>query len=707
MDPNIEMIVLSDDEDSDIEELNNSSVLIVDEKETTDLPVANEVLDEDVTILFSKKANILPHARFDCTIPFSFSGADVSAPENNNAEYCEQCFCYICDQLASECKFWTVPSFCHCNAHKRNVYWKSLREKRIMGYLRELKFTFSTEDMDSDLQRAEAALQEFARTLALKYAAFLMMVQNPDQSGCPCPCHTPTSGAAEGKSTGCSKCRVKHQDYTPVMEHVYTFLDESLKENPKTCAVRLLGAISHFITHTVPGCRRSSALAGAVSQAVLGLFSSAISKVQALLVDVEFPAAFTKHLQDFFQTLPFPPSCKSFRISLNIFAWDNPLLSAVLRGQNTSGVKHVNGKRPEALFESPVVVRARVLKLQEQKKYRELARYLKLVKSENIPEIQIMKDWIPLYLCKVGDYLGAVNAMLAPLVCGSTCAICRLSPSQFVSYLRIFIYGRAPLSLPHPPKVEAGPRLQSVIEGHTDPLRSNQWVPIEGVTTLLKKLDVMKFALKVLKHNTEVFTNHQSWVMVLLFTNSSGHPEPHYNFLMRTRTAAIEILKELHHSLPVQISNRFGNEYPDQALLLLATQALVWRLQHSQLTSVLKVLMTFKSNPWAVRWLFEGLFPDVMYNLLCVIVEELTDKRLRKHDMLEQSFIAFLLSLFFVNRHVNLHLYSDPITKMLFNWDEFKNPWQMHLRQQLQISEDFLTPEKRHILMQMVQNQHV
>ncbi|MCI4393497.1 hypothetical protein PGIGA_G00158060 [Pangasianodon gigas] len=732
MDPNIEVIVLSDDEDAGgghTGALDNCSVLIVEEEneKSKDLAETTEILDEDVTITFSRKASVLPHARYDCTVSFSFTDSDVSHPESENAAFCEQCFCYICDQLASQCKFWTVPGFCHCNAHKRSVYWKSLRDKRIMGYLHELKFTFNPADMDSDLRRAETSLQEFARCLALKYAAFLMETGNPNrQIACACPCHSTNSKAAEsgsanGSAAGCSRCYIEHQklvlyDYTPVTECVYAFLDEARKEHPKAGSVMALGAIKLFITHSASGITH----APAISHVALELFWRAMSMVQILLVDADFPASFVKQLQDFFQILPLPPDFRKFRNGLIVLSWDDPLLSAVLKGQNVTGVRQVKGRRPETLHEAAVVVRTRVLKLQQQKRYRELARYLKVVKSDNAAKLQVMRDWIPLYLCKVGDYAGATDSLLSSMY-GSSCPASRLSPAQFCAYLRIFMSGHAPHSIPHPPQDELGPYPQNVHAVQTDPLLSSTWTPIEGGSNLLKRQEILKFALRVLNCNNAVFAHAESWIKVLKFANTSSSssssssgpdgaclPEPSYIFLTRTRDVATGILSELNRTSRIQIPKSFQNGYPDQALLLLATQALAWRLLHSRLQPILTVILTFKSNPWVMRWLFSSLLvqPQMLQDLLSVTVEELVDAQcksvLRLQDTAEQFFIASFLCLFFLEPSVVLHPNTYPMTDLLAKWNEFENPWQYHLRRMLEVNEKSLSVDKQQILIQMI-----
>lgn len=174
-----EIIILSDDEEEDSEKdsENNQSCLIIeygnktgkkksslnsffgsfwvittwvcwflcvsDESLQSDSLVPSSASDEDLVVTFSRRADVLPHARYDCPIhPFmwghcnkdslpsiqglnkhtplclsSFRAADCesAAPLAGNQLICDQCFCYICDKLASSvcwCKRYTThPPF--------------------------------------------------------------------------------------------------------------------------------------------------------------------------------------------------------------------------------------------------------------------------------------------------------------------------------------------------------------------------------------------------------------------------------------------------------------------------------------------------------------------------------------------------------------------------------------------------------------------
>ncbi|TTF71941.1 Pentatricopeptide repeat-containing protein 1, mitochondrial [Bagarius yarrelli] len=589
MESKLEVIVVSDDEDAVGDHtgaLDNSSVLIVeDSQQSEDIPF------------------FLP------ALCLSFTDSEISEPESCNVAYCEQCFCYICDHLASQ-----------------------------------------------------------------KYAAFLTELENKNHYvSCVCPCHSTNRRAAESSSAngsvaGCSS-------YTSVMENIQTFLDDSIKENPKTAAVRVLGAIKLFITHSTPGTFHALA----ISPVLLELVWRALSMLQVLFVEADFPTSFIKQLQDFFHILPLPYDFRKYRNSLNVLPWDDPLLSAVLKGQNVSGVRQVKGRRTETLEESLVVVRTRVLKLQQQNRYRELARYLKVVKSDNVAKLQMMRDWVPLYLCKVGDYDRAVDSLFSAMF-GSSCPASRLNPAQFGGYLKIFRYGQAPTGIPHPPQVEFGPYSPNV---QTDPLLSSTWAPIEDGGG----------------------ANAESWIKLLKFANQSSSsssssssagphapcfPEPDYSFLIRIRDISMGILTDLHHTSRIQIPKGFQSGYPEQAMLLLATQALAERLLHSRLKPILTVILTFKSNPWVMRWLFSSLLvqPPTLQDLFWVIVEELADAQcrsvLRLQDAAEQFFMANFLCLFFLEPNVLLHLNSHPISALLAKWNEFENPWQYHLRRLLE-----------------------
>jgi hypothetical protein len=73
---------------------------------------------------------IMPHARCHCTIhPFAASA--------DHATHCAQCYCFVCDGLASKCKVWAQ----HCHATDVGpsaAAWKAEREKlkkaRMMSY---------------------------------------------------------------------------------------------------------------------------------------------------------------------------------------------------------------------------------------------------------------------------------------------------------------------------------------------------------------------------------------------------------------------------------------------------------------------------------------------------------------------------------------------------------------------------------------------
>ncbi|GLC42798.1 hypothetical protein PLESTM_001380900 [Pleodorina starrii] len=71
----------------------------------------------------------LAHPRHACA-EHSFQ----SAASTSNASWCPQCFCFVCDVKASECRFWGTGARERDHANARPLgYWKSLREEARKG----------------------------------------------------------------------------------------------------------------------------------------------------------------------------------------------------------------------------------------------------------------------------------------------------------------------------------------------------------------------------------------------------------------------------------------------------------------------------------------------------------------------------------------------------------------------------------------------
>eukprot|EP00066_Takifugu_rubripes_P021845 XP_011611111.1 PREDICTED: uncharacterized protein LOC101070229 isoform X2 [Takifugu rubripes] len=575
----IEVIILSDDEDEAPENdvaCDESSVYIVEPEDSreTDTALTPSTLEEDLVVTFSRRAEVLPHARYDCPIhPFTAEDRATDAPLAGNQLICDQCFCYICDKLASSCVLWCQGGICHCNSHKRSTYWSNLRDSTVLGDLQAFNLTVS--EVDEHLRRAEKMLLIFKKEAFVQFSIFLrgqsLMEYGPNAQ---------------------HQKRLIH-DYTPVYELVSSFLYEADKQNDRAAAILRLGAAEVFIRHV--NCLGSLMLPSPmadVNKAKACLLHRVISSLQRQLVMADFTPEFRQKIQDFYRRFPLPIELKNFRNSLCVRPWTDILLVSVLKGQNISGVRK-EGKKKDVLAEDMSVIFLRSELLQRQKRYRELCRYLRVVQSAEAAFLQQLRDLIPFFMCLAGDFSSALIGFL-PAV---NAPAARFTPQLFLIYFYIFKSATAP---------------QCIIASHPFHLcRSDAvWEPIKGAVPLKREL-LVKFSLKVHRCCPAVYADSQCWTSLLTVVNSLGAsgialPAPSPKFLLEAKDSVNAILLE-QIQLHIQIPRPFLEEYPDQALLLLVTGALGFRIVEFPLRPVLPVLSTFQGNLWALQWLWGDL----------------------------------------------------------------------------------------------------
>ncbi|XP_036828411.1 uncharacterized protein LOC110517923 isoform X1 [Oncorhynchus mykiss] len=571
MNPEDVVIILSDDDDVSI----NDSVCIVEDIQNHVYPVDPSNCsrshdpegEEDLVVTFCQRGEVLPHARYDCTAhTFTPTDSDVGGPIESNQLFCHQCFCYVCDKVASECSVWTVSGVCHCNAHKRSVFWSNKRDKVVLGYLQ--MFNFNLLEIDSDLRLAESLLLQLEEELSKEYASFQRGVAVRGLAvQCACHCHT-------ANRLECGNCQSNHllllvYDYSQVFECVCRFLGRAERERPRAAAVMRLGAAQLFITHCQPpGPVISHHLEARIAEALPLLLTRVMEAVRRQMVECDFSPEFLQKLQGFYQTLPLPPSCIALRNRLCVLPWSDVLLVSVLKGQNVTGIRPGKGKK-EPLTESAAVVLLRTETLQR------------------LNSVQAVRDLIPLFLMKAGDFSSALSSFFYPPP-GVCCPVCRLTPRLFTLYLRIITTATAP-------------SVTAAIA--TQPLSPDTpWEEVKGAV-VPRQVEVVKFGLRVLKSNMAVYKDSQSWAYFLHVLNSPAGP-PDTAFLTEARNVTMEILLNqgsLGHL--IQIPRTFLMVYPDQALLLLVTQALALRILHEPLTPALPVLNYYKGHVWALRWL--------------------------------------------------------------------------------------------------------
>ncbi|KAM6320407.1 uncharacterized protein O3Q21_007200 [Podargus strigoides] len=639
------VILISDDE---AESTLGNSVVLVDPLEQSALEEkkTEEVVDEecDLMVTFCKQAKVMPHARYDCTMhPFERTDSDTCSPLGKNADICDQCYCYICDKLASECQNWATPSLCHCNAHNKSKFWKDQRDFSLAGVL--VMFNLELTDIDTDLRHGGSLLIKFIQELSVEYSKYLLGERMPTtQHECFCLPKLPPGQ--------CNICRSRNMEvvykYSGVFALVTRFLNQAEKESPKAAAVMFLGAAKEVALHKDPASSwQNLGHTASLKIAVPCLLQRITTQLQRMLVLCDFPKTLYEKFVSFFQSISLPCHCFGFANSLNVVQWDHVLLTTVLKGQNTTGQRTQKGRKV-FLWETLPVIEARVEKLVDNKNYREVVRYLRAVKCNDTTGLRDLRDKIPFYLCKTGDFLDAAHSLLFPVNSLACCTACRITPFQFEAYLKMFRTASVPTG-----------------RGILDP------APWFAVGSPLKDAVLIKQALKLLYSNVSLYRNPKCWSSLIMILGSSNflgksghlHPlslkEPPLDFQKGVLAASGGLLEELKAKMNVSLPpSIFSPQLQREACLILAVQAVQQMLfcDLPYLTSFLEIALAFGNNFWALRLLLDHLSYEehVLHGTVNLILRDLNRQKammLKLWQNLGAQYVGQFLCLFLTCRH--------------------------------------------------------
>ncbi|XP_041257681.1 uncharacterized protein LOC121334519 [Onychostruthus taczanowskii] len=366
-----------------------------------------------------------------------------------------------------------------------------------------------------------------------------------------------------------------------------------------------------------------------------------------MLVLCDFPKLLYDKFVEFFQSISLPCHCYAFSNSLNVLPWDHVLLTTVLKGQNITGQRRQKGRKTY-LWEALPVVEARVEKLLEKKKYREVVRYLRAVKCNENQRLRDLRDLIPFYLCKTGNFLDAAHSLLFPVNSLACCSACRITPCQFKVYLKIFRTGCVPSG--------------------NDMLDTGPWVTAGSP---LRNTVLIKQALKLLYSSKALYRNAKCWSSFITILGSSnilekrGHllplplVEPPLGFQENVLAASGNFLEDLKSGVNVSLPSAiFSGQLHHEASLILAVQAVQQMLccDLPHLTSFLEIVLAFGKNFWALRLLLDLLSCEE--HTLCgtanLLLRDLSREEgtvLRVWQNLGPQYVGEFLCLFLTCRH--------------------------------------------------------
>ncbi|XP_061686880.1 uncharacterized protein zgc:112980 isoform X2 [Syngnathoides biaculeatus] len=570
------IIVISDDDDEEGEGCNpdlscyeSSLIMEMGDMACKDCTLSPSKMDEeDLVVTFARPAEVLPHARFDCPKhPFEATD-DCANPVPGNHLQCEQCFCYICDKLAAKCQSWHVSGVCHCNSHKKSDFWNTMRNSELLGQLAAFKLTLS--EVDGHLRQAESMLQSFKAEIRARKVSLLVDKHVDDNVT---------------------------YDYTPIYECMFAFLNQADQQDGRAAAVMRLTVVQELLQLLeVEGIYLPVLPPSTAAAPKWTLMHRSLSSLQRQMVMDDFTPEFRQKLLDFYRTLSFPHELKHLRTRMDVRPWDDILLVSVFKGQNVVGVRTNKGKK-DTLFEDIDVVLLRVDRLLEQKRFRELSRYLRVVRTKQLSRFLELKDLIPLFMCMEGNFIPALTTFFQ----SGNGLVSRLTLQNFQLYLRVLDTATAP-------KLSVSPAGELCFA-------SGKWCAIQGAVPL-SRLELVRFAYKVHNCCPAIRMNSEFWTHLLKMVHVSrqgtaGIPVPSLTFLEEAAHTIRSLLMEEESGDNLQIPHHFVSVFPDQAMLLLLTGALSHIILHPSLNPIIPLLCTFQKNMWALHWFWKNMVPGV------------------------------------------------------------------------------------------------
>ncbi|XP_070558428.1 uncharacterized protein [Ptychodera flava] len=173
---------------------------------------ANEcVLDEEISIVFARvtpsATHQYPHSRADCPMykfEAMYGPLYQHIPSKPNKNFCNYCYCYVCDIEASKCDKWASDRRSHCNASSKHSLW---RKERQYCKLTILNFLDRVHHTDAVMEAADRAC---AITSSLKVKFEKYRTGDERSQHCDCPCHQRWNWHST-RSDGCNECRPSHR----------------------------------------------------------------------------------------------------------------------------------------------------------------------------------------------------------------------------------------------------------------------------------------------------------------------------------------------------------------------------------------------------------------------------------------------------------------------------------------------------------------